>query len=191
MKKLMVAFAAVAVAFCAQAVTVNWAIQGGIQINGDWDSGEGDSASSGWSLYVFDANTVTRASVIEALGAADSVTAFNALSYASLATTKSDGAAMGVADLAVSGGDVSAYVVLLQGNTVADGVLANVSTVYSTASTDPVPTTLNLGAEDGDWINMTSGWTALKSGSSPVPEPTSGLLMLLGVAGLALRRRRA
>ena len=27
--------------------------------------------------------------------------------------------------------------------------------------------------------------------SSPVPEPTSGLLMLLGVAGLALRRRRA
>lgn len=30
------------------------------------------------------------------------------------------------------------------------------------------------------------GWT-----SSAVPEPTSGLLMLLGVAGLALRRRRA
>jgi len=28
-------------------------------------------------------------------------------------------------------------------------------------------------------------------GSSPVPEPTSGLLMLLGMAGLALRRRRA
>ncbi len=31
-------------------------------------------------------------------------------------------------------------------------------------------------------------WTAP---SSDVPEPTSGLLMLLGVAGLALRRRRA
>ena len=28
-------------------------------------------------------------------------------------------------------------------------------------------------------------------GSSPVPEPTSGLLMLLGVAGLALKRKRA
>ena len=27
--------------------------------------------------------------------------------------------------------------------------------------------------------------------TSPVPEPTSGLLMLLGVAGLALRRKRA
>ena len=30
------------------------------------------------------------------------------------------------------------------------------------------------------------GWT-----STSVPEPTSGLLMLLGMAGLALRRKRA
>ena len=30
-----------------------------------------------------------------------------------------------------------------------------------------------------------------KTPPQPVPEPTSGLLMLLGVAGLALRRRRA
>ena len=29
------------------------------------------------------------------------------------------------------------------------------------------------------------------SPTSPVPEPTSGLLLLIGVAGLALRRRRA
>ena len=29
------------------------------------------------------------------------------------------------------------------------------------------------------------------AGSSPVPEPTSGLLFLLGVAGLALKRKRA
>ena len=33
-----------------------------------------------------------------------------------------------------------------------------------------------------------AGWY---SASAPVPEPTSGLLMLLGMAGLALRRRRA
>ena len=35
----------------------------------------------------------------------------------------------------------------------------------------------------------TSSWTV--SGAVAVPEPTSGLLLLLGVAGLALRRRRA
>ena len=40
-----------------------------------------------------------------------------------------------------------------------------------------------------DFDDNTSAWTPV--GGSPVPEPTSGLLMILGMAGLALRRRRA
>ena len=34
-----------------------------------------------------------------------------------------------------------------------------------------------------------AGWYG--AASAPVPEPTSGLLMLLGMAGLALKRKRA
>ena len=34
-------------------------------------------------------------------------------------------------------------------------------------------------------------WTAIAAPTPPVPEPTSGILMLLGMAGLALRRKRA
>jgi hypothetical protein len=34
--------------------------------------------------------------------------------------------------------------------------------------------------------NAQTAWTAVT-----VPEPTSGLLLLLGVAGLALKRKRA
>jgi hypothetical protein len=37
------------------------------------------------------------------------------------------------------------------------------------------------------WSSMTSGG----GGSGDVPEPTSGLLLLLGVAGLALKRKVA
>ena len=39
--------------------------------------------------------------------------------------------------------------------------------------------------------NKTAGQLASWSSASSVPEPTSGLLMLLGMAGLALRRKRA
>lgn len=43
-----------------------------------------------------------------------------------------------------------------------------------------------------DFVNGTdSAYTTSQMGGSPIPEPTSGLLMLLGMAGLALRRRRA
>ena len=41
------------------------------------------------------------------------------------------------------------------------------------------------GIKWGDWTAASSG------GGESVPEPTSGLLMLIGVAGLALRRKRA
>ena len=58
--------------------------------------------------------------------------------------------------------------------------------------------TVNVGAQATSVGTITFGNMASATqnasnwvGTSPVPEPTSGLLMLLGMAGLALRRRRA
>ena len=43
----------------------------------------------------------------------------------------------------------------------------------------------------GSGVPKTATGAAVFSGYAAVPEPTSGLLMLLGIAGLALRRKRA
>ena len=48
--------------------------------------------------------------------------------------------------------------------------------------------TKNFNMTQGKW-DYTANTTP--PGPGPIPEPTSGLLLLLGVAGLALRRRRA
>ena len=59
---------------------------------------------------------------------------------------------------------------------------------------------VNVGGTDwtyeatgfGTTDNFGSGMAGIDAGTwSAVPEPTSGLLMLLGVAGLALKRKRA
>ncbi len=54
---------------------------------------------------------------------------------------------------------------------------------------------IHFGAQNStssaDAKSASSGFSGAGWYSSSVPEPTSGLLMLLGVAGLALRRKRA
>ena len=82
---------------------------------------------------------------------------------------------------------VSSYMVLFNNASAAD------ATYYAYTATGS--TTISSGGADdsinfGTFANATSttgGWQS----TAVVPEPTSGLLMLGGLAGLALRRRRA
>ena len=78
------------------------------------------------------------------------------------------------------------FAVLLDAATTADAKNYYVMTTTQSFALDTdTPTLVTLGSQTG--AANTDNWKAINS----VPEPTSGLLLLLGVAGLALRRRRA
>lgn len=195
MKKLMFTLAAVLAAGMIQAAQVTWntgtAVKG-ITSDSNPAFGSANAASGTLSLYVWLVNEATYNStgidkIWDTYGAS--------LGTATASVTGKSGAAgtnVRTTGLSFSTTEDTPYygLVLVGLDTDKDGTLdyyiANKATAnINTAGTDATISNLakNLGGTGGTAI---TGWT-----SASVPEPTSGLLMLMGLAGLALRRKRA
>ena len=86
---------------------------------------------------------------------------------------------------AVGGSTYNFYLVIDDSGKTFDSALSDPAVIKSGIAAATATTTIAFG-------NMQSATqTASNWVGGAVPEPTSGLLMLLGMAGLALRRRRA
>ena len=184
MKKLIMSIAIAAVAGIVQAASCTWgsgAIMTAASADGGW--GETAAATAGalvtMNIYFVDADT-----------------------YSSLASKSQqdlfDAYKGGTADLTgqnknpTSGALINA--ITIQDAEAAAGVQYAVITATYTDTAlakdffiaKTTQSTWNAGTQRGTAANLLAGgnWQS-------VPEPTSGLLMLLGMAGLALRRRRA
>lgn len=187
MKKLLMVMSAVAFAFGLNAATVDWKYS--------ITSAQGtEGYNSGYTVYLVDA-TAWDAATISAATFSDSSVVLDSTTFGA-ATGRNAGSK--VYNTIKSGTTVGARAVDV--SSLAEGSTLGVYYVILNTNADPntyttVADTLTGRAENGaetlgSHISMTAAaassatWTA-------VPEPTSGLLMLLGVAGLALRRRRA
>lgn len=171
MKKLMMFAAIVCAATFANAAAMQWGIS---SVSATPDK----AAAAGWACYFMDGSTYNTFIGLapDAVGAY--VAANNLYSTTTVAgrggvvsTTASSGTY-------TAGADVSGYMVIFDN---ASATAADYF-AYTTSETKQVPGSGNLAFTKT--FAETSGWTA-------APEPTSGLLMLIGMAGLSLRRKRA
>ena len=166
MKRIIIAVSAVIIAAAANAAAVSWSATSVKDINGTAIGAKAESA--GWTAVC-------------TIFASDGTTVVGSSTDKTAAMSKFDGTVDGTA----TGTSYFAQLVITddKGNTITSEKAA--FTTDSAAEFGPLnfPTGGNFATESAK-INYASGWTA-------APEPTSGLLLLLGVAGLALKRKRA
>lgn len=168
MKKLIVAAAIAMAGIAVQAATVNWSVNG-------------VAAQENYTVYLL-TSIADKYDSVDALANASVGSAVIAKSGRIYSTGSQQSTGDAVTKTAtyyyaiVSGADAKTF------NYVeATGLAAK---VYDPAAQESSPGTFNT-ITAATILGGASGQIAA------VPEPTSGLLMLLGVAGLALRRRRA
>lgn len=190
MKKIMIALAAVAVGVAAHAATVDWQYT--------VTASAVDYSASNYKVYLVDATKWDALTSVTSDTFADNTIVYGQTTFADGTGKSATSKSYGTKDAT---GAKGSYSTALSDSIVASGDTLDVYYVILDTSKDPseyyasskatltgreaTGTAIKTGF--GTVANSAVTWTATQS----VPEPTSGLLMLLGIAGLALKRRRA
>ena len=181
MKKLMIFAACAVLAAVSQAASVGWNIA----------TGSTAYANDAYQFFVIGQNGTTSIATITALLDAGSDTSSYAFGSGSVGSNGSSIMAAGSSGKTLGAGTYDTFFVLFDSASPTAGdskyvVVSGTSTLSKTVAA----TTAQVVFASGNVSSTLSNASNWKSYGA-VPEPTSGLLMLLGMAGLALRRKRA
>ena len=164
MKKIIIAVCAISLATIANAASVSWGVTGGT------------SADVGTSIYLLTQYSATY----------DSLEAFTD-SAVSVGTIKKVAGQYKIGTTAVSDASITKtgnfYFAIVNGD---DITILDVSESMAAKVYDPQAQETNPGAFSVTLSEIKAGGIT----AQVVPEPTSGLLLLVGIAGLALRRKQ-
>ena len=179
----MILAAAIATAVVANAAALKWGSGTVTLADGTTTAGKDTVAAK---LFLVDATTyATYSAYTDGAALSDAIyAAYGSATASATGSTSKKGVAT-ITDPTVYGNGDTAYGIILY--TEGDNYMGNVASYTFTSDMDSSIGYLSttIGGDIGGGTNATAWSTAA------VPEPTSGLLMLLGIAGLALRRRRA
>ena len=185
MKKLMFALAAASLVGLAHAAAANWKYTAANIYNG---GGESAAKYSG-NAYIFDAKTITQSQLFDAFL---SDTKFDVTQQSGYlgdgtvvgGTINGNNAANQFSAFEQNSGTHNFFFVLIDG----DKIYLSATKTASAGSTD---TALSIAFGSQAAKSKLSDFGYQGTGTwSVVPEPTSGLMLLLGLAGLALRRKQ-
>lgn len=186
---MMIALAAVAVGVVAHAATVDWSMT--------VTASAVDYSASNYKVYLVDAAKWDALTAITADTFSDNTIVYGQTTFAAGTGKSATSKTYATKD---NNGSKGTYASALSDTIVAKDGTLDVYYVIVDSSSDPskyyasdkatltgrLATGTEIKTGFASVANSAVTWTA-----TSVPEPTSGLLMLLGIAGLALRRRRA
>lgn len=184
MKKIMMMLGAIGFAASLHAATVSWSAT-------NIFAGNTTDKASGIAYFLTTSmkdtsywSTLTKASEFQsALSSAYSFMPSAAGTYSKASSEAVANATLGLEDATA----YTAYLLIFDTNEITD------TSKYFITSTKDFSTYGGTSNANIAWLasNKTASQSAAGWNAVAAPEPTSGLLLLLGVAGLALRRRRA
>ena len=175
MKKLMIMLAAVISATVVNAAACNWS-GAGVALQATTD------VAANYSIYLLDASVTDAATMAGYLSNGDTsyLTAATVQTTAGVAvgTTAARWVMNGFGDY--TAGDSYTYYTVIFNNSIDDATHYMITAEKTAQVPSSGALTMGFGTQ------ASNSWNTMAA----VPEPTSGLLMLVGLAGLALRRRR-